>query len=168
MSMGVLLDPARIAMVAKGVSAIVASRGADLRPSIMRAVGSRISADGREVTVYLRRSQSEQLLRDIAQTGEIAVVFSVPSSHQTLQLKASQATQRSAGEHDLPVLQAYLRSMEEEVGRVGYSPRYVGALLAAPLADVVAVRFAPTSAFDQTPGPRAGAALPPLASPTAP
>lgn len=168
MSMGVLLDPGRIAMVAKGVSAIVASRGADLRPSIMRAVGSRISADGREVTVYLRRSQSEQLLRDIAQTGEIAVVFSVPSSHQTLQLKARQATQRPAGADDLPVLQAYLRSMEDEVGRVGYSPRYVAALLAAPLADVVAVRFTPTSAFDQTPGPRAGAALPPLASPTAP
>ena len=123
MSMGVLLDPARIAMVAKGVSAIVASRGADLRPSIMRAVGSRISADGREVTVYLRRSQSEQLLRDIAQTGEIAVVFSVPSSHQTLQLKARQATQHPAGADDLPVLQAYLRSMEDEVGRVGYGPR---------------------------------------------
>ena len=87
MSMGVLLDPARIAMVAKGVSAIVASRGADLRPSIMRAVGSHISGDGQEVTVYLRRSQSEQLLQDIAHTGEIAVVFSVPSTHQTLQLK---------------------------------------------------------------------------------
>jgi len=156
-----LLDPGRIALVAKGVSAIVASRDAALRPSLMRAVGSRISADGREVTVYLRRSQSEQLLRDIAQTGEIAVVFSVPSTHQTLQLKARQATQRPAEDEDLPVLQAYLRSMEEEVGRVGYGARYVAAMLAAPLHDVVAVSFHPEAAFDQTPGPRAGAALPP-------
>jgi hypothetical protein len=132
-----------------------------LRPSLMRAVGSHISADGREVTVYLRRSQSEQLLRDIGQSGEIAVVFSVPSTHQTLQLKARQATQRPAHEGDLPALQAYLRSMVEEVGRVGYGPRYVAAMLAAPLHDVVAVSFTPTSAFDQTPGPRAGAALPP-------
>ena len=53
------------------------------------------SAMGREVTVYLRRSQSEQLLQDIAHTGEIAVVFSVPSTHQTLQLKARWATQPS-------------------------------------------------------------------------
>jgi hypothetical protein len=164
--MGVQLDPDRIALVAKGVSAIVASHDAAMRPSIMRAVGSHITADGQEVTVYLRRSQSQQLLHDIAQTGEIAVVFSVPSSHQTLQLKARRATQRPATADDLPVLQAYQRSMEEEVGRVGYGPCYVAAMLAAPLDDVVAVRFTPTSAFDQTPGPRAGAALP--AMPAAP
>lgn len=159
--MTVLLGPGHIALVAQGVSAIVASRDAALRPSIMRAVGTRISADGREVTVYLRRSQSGQLLHDIAETGEIAVVFSVPSTHQTLQLKARQAAQHPATDEDLPVLQAYLRSMEEEVGRVGYGPPYVAAMLAAPLHDVVAVSFRPETAFDQTPGPRAGAALPP-------
>lgn len=158
--MTALLGPSHIAMVAKGVSTIVASRDVALRPSIMRAVGSRISADGQEVTVYLRRSQSRQLLQDIAETGEIAVVFSEPSTHRTLQLKARQATQRPAHDDDLPVLQAYLQSMVHEVGRVGYGPRYVAAMLAAPLEDVVAVTFTPTSAFDQTPGPRAGAALP--------
>ena len=100
--MTALLGPSHIAMVAKGVSAIVASRDAALRPSIMRAVGSHISGDGQEVTVYLRRSQSEQLLQDIAHTGEIAVVFSVPSTHQTLQLKARRATQRPAHDGDLP------------------------------------------------------------------
>ena len=115
--MTALLGPSHIAMVAKGVSAIVASRDAALRPSIMRAVGSHISGNGREVTVYLRRSQSEQLLQDIAHTGEIAVVFSVPSTHQTLQLKARRATQRPATDGDLPVLQAYLQSMVQEVGR---------------------------------------------------
>lgn len=167
--MTALLGPSHIAMVAKGVSAIVASRDAALRPSIMRAVGSRISGDGLEVTVYLRRSQSEQLLQDIAHTGEIAVVFSVPSTHKTLQLKARRATQRPATDGDLPVLQAYLQSMVQAVGRVGYGPQYVGAMLAAPLQDVVAVTFTPTSAFDQTPGPRAGAELcAPPAPPTPP
>ena len=167
--MTALLGPSHIAMVAKGVSAIVASRDAALRPSIMRAVGSRISGDGREVTVYLRRSQSEQLLQDIAHTGEIAVVFSVPSTHKTLQLKARRATQRPATDGDLPVLQSYLQSMVQEVGQVGYGPQYVAAMLAAPLQDVVAVSFAPTSAFDQTPGPRAGAELcAPPAPPTPP
>ncbi len=131
--MTALLGPSHIAMVAKGVSAIVASRDAALRPSIMRAVGSHISGDGQEVTVYLRRSQSEQLLQDIAHTGEIAVVFSVPSTHQTLQLKARRATQRPAHDGDLPVLQAYLQSMVQEVGQVGYGPQYVAAMLAAPL-----------------------------------
>ena len=167
--MSVALDPDRIALVAKGVSAIVASCSAALAPSVMRAVGSHISADGQCVTVFLRRSQSRQLLQDITDTGHIAVVFSEPSTHRTLQLKARQAQQRPATAHDLPVLQAYLRSMEREVGQVGYGPRYVGTMLSAPLADVlddvVAVSFAPTAAFDQTPGPRAGAALPSQSTP---
>ena len=159
--MTTLLDADRIAMVAKGVSAIVASCSVALQPSIMRAVGSHISADGRCVTVYLRRSQSRQLLQDIADTGRIAVVFSEPSTHHTLQLKAGQAQQRPATTDDLPVLQAYLRSMEHEVGLVGWGPHYVGAMLAAPLDDVVAVSFIPDAAFDQTPGPRAGSVIAP-------
>ena len=157
-----LLDPDRIAMVAKGVSAIVASRNAALRPSVMRAVGSHIRADGGRVTVFLRRSQSVQLLRDIESTGQIAVVFSEPSTHRTLQLKAPQAQVRPAVPDDLPQLQAYLRSMQNEVGQVGYGPAYVAAMLAAPLADLVAVEFTPTAAFDQTPGPRAGQPVEPL------
>lgn len=157
--MTMALDADRLAMVAKGVSAIVASCSTALQPSLMRAVGSHLSADGQCVTVYLRRSQSRQLLQDIAETGRIAVVFSEPATHRTVQLKASAAQQRPATGEDVPALQAYLKSMEHEVGLVGYGPRYVGAMLAAPLDDVVAVSFTPTAAFDQTPGPRAGAAL---------
>ncbi len=56
--------------------------------------------------------------------------------------------------------------MVQEVGQVGYGPQYVAAMLAAPLQDVVAVSFTPTSAFDQTPGPRAGAQV--CSPPTSP
>ena len=62
MNAPVLLSPAHIAMVDRGVSVIVASRNAALRPSIMRGVGSAISADGTQVTVFLRRSESRQLM----------------------------------------------------------------------------------------------------------
>jgi hypothetical protein len=42
---------------------------------------------------------------------------------------------------------------------VGYGPQFAAAMLSAPLDDVVAVQFTPESAYDQTPGPRAGAPL---------
>ncbi|EER59644.1 conserved hypothetical protein [Acidovorax delafieldii 2AN] len=151
-----LLDPGHIAMLAKGISAIVASRNAALRPSVMRAMGSHIRPDASLVTVFLRRSQSVQLLHDIESTGQIAVVFSEPFTHRTLQLKAPRARVRAAEPGDLPLLQDYRHSMQEEVGRVGYGPAYVAAMLSAPLDDLVAVEFTPTAAFDQTPGPRAG------------
>jgi hypothetical protein len=148
-----------VAMMARGVSVIVGSRDAALRPSIMRAVGSRVEAGGQDITVYLARAQSRQLLQDIAATRHIAVVFSEPSTHRTVQLKATRAEIRLAGEQDAPVLASYLRSMEHEIAQVGFAPPMTRAMLAHRLDDVVAVRFTPEEAFDQTPGPRAGAPL---------
>ncbi|MEJ5989638.1 hypothetical protein WG902_06535 [Ramlibacter sp. PS3R-8] len=148
-----------VAIMARGVSVIVASRDAKLRPSIMRAVGSRVEANGQDITVYLSRGSSRQLLQDIASTGQLAVVFSEPSTHRTVQLKASRAEIRNAVDADVPVLAAYLKSMEHEIQQVGFAPPLTRAMLAHRLEDVVAVRFTPEQAFDQTPGPRAGAPL---------
>lgn len=148
-----------VAMMARGVSVIVGSRDAKLRPSIMRAVGSRVEANGQDITVYLSRSSSRQLIQDIAATGQLAVVFSEPSTHRTVQLKASRAEIRAAVDGDAPVLAAYLKSMEHEIQQVGFAPPLTRAMLAHRLDDVVAVRFTPEQAFDQTPGPRAGAPL---------
>ncbi len=161
-----LLDPDRMAMIAKGVSAIVASCSADMRPSIMRAIGTHVSSDGQQLTVYLRRSQSACVLNDIADNGQLAVVFSEPATHRTLQLKGHALNVRPATLNDAPLLAAYRASMEIEVGRVGFGPVYVAAMLAGPIEDVVAVAFQPTQAFDQTPGPKAGEALPPIGGTT--
>jgi hypothetical protein len=148
-----------VAMMARGVSVIVASRDATLRPSLMRAVGSRVEAGGRDITVYLSRPQSRQVVQDIAATGHLAVVFSEPSTHRTVQLKASRVEMRNADAQDAPVLAGYLASMEHEVQQVGFAPLFTRAMLSYRLDEVVAVRFTPEQAFDQTPGPRAGAPL---------
>ncbi|WP_259456045.1 pyridoxamine 5'-phosphate oxidase family protein [Alicycliphilus denitrificans] len=164
-AMPALLSPEHIALVARGVSAIVASRDAQLRPSVMRAVGSRIRADGRRITVFLRRSQSQQLLADIAATGHIAVVFSDPPSHRTVQVKATAALQRALRPADEPALRHYLAAMQQAIAQVGYGPQYTAAMLSAPRGDLVAVEFTPEAAFDQTPGPRAGTPLQPGGAP---
>lgn len=154
-----LLPPDLIAMVQRGVSTIVSSCDAALRPSIMRAAGSTISQDGRSITVYLARQQSRQLLQDVAANGHIAVVFSEPFSHRTLQVKACSARTRNALPSDQPILARYLVAMQGEILRVGFEPSFTKAMLACQLDDVVAVSFEPTQAFDQTPGPKAGTAL---------
>lgn len=159
-----LLTPDLIAMIDGGVSTIVSSCDAALRPSIMRAVGSAIAPDGRSISVYLSRRQSRQLLQDVTATGHIAVVFSQPFSHRTLQVKATSARTRSALPADQPVLQRYLLAMQDEVSRVGFDPAYTRAMLAHQFDDLVVISFEPSQAFDQTPGPKAGAALPGAAS----
>lgn len=154
-----LLPAELLAMMTRGVSVIVGSRDLTHRPSVMRAVGSAVADGGRQITVYLARRQSRQLLQDVAATGHIAVVFSEPATHRTVQLKARQARIRSASPADAPVLARYLRSMETELQRVGIAPPLTRAMLAHQIDDVVAVEFTPEQAFDQTPGPQAGAPL---------
>ena len=147
------------ALLARGVSAIAASRDAQLRPSVMRAVGTHIDAANGEVTIYLSRAQSRQLLQDVAAGGPLAVVFSQPSTHRTVQLKTSAARVRSAVAGDEPHLAHYLAAIEQELGAIGIPAHFAQAMFACRLDDVVAVSFLPEQAFDQTPGPRAGTKL---------
>jgi hypothetical protein len=156
-----LLPSDLLAMMARGVSVNVASRDAALRPSLMRAVGSSVAEGGRSITVFVSRRQSRQLVQDIAATGRVAVVFSEPSTHRTVQVKATRATLRNAVPADEPVLARYLASMEHEIQLVGYPPEVPRAMLAHRIGDVVAITFEPELAFDQTPGPRAGTRLQP-------
>ncbi|PZO13962.1 MAG: hypothetical protein DCF26_15900 [Burkholderiales bacterium] len=152
----ILLSPEHLAMMDGGVSVIVSSCGSDLAPSVMRAVGSRIGDGGRRITVFVCRSQSAQLLKDVARSARLAAVFSQPSTHKTVQLKTRSARLREATDEDVPALQRYLRGMESELTRIGFGAVYARAMLAHRLDDVVAIEFEPELAFDQTPGPRAG------------
>ena len=154
-----LLPPQLAAMMARGVSVIVGSRDLSNRPSVMRAVGSLVEDEGRSITVFVSGAQSRQLVQDIAATGHIAAVFSEPSTHRTVQVKATRATLRNAGAADQPVLDRYLKSMEHEIQQVGIPPPLTRAMLAHRIDDLVAISFVPEQAFDQTPGPRAGAVL---------
>ncbi len=119
-----LLAPEHVAFIARGVSVIVGTCDQHLRPSVMRAVGSQVRPDGGEVTVYLGRSQAGQLLEDLAANGRIAVVFSQPSTHRTLQLKATRVRTRPLDEADRPLLQRYLESMEHELALIGHPPPF--------------------------------------------
>lgn len=154
-----LLSPEHVALIDGGISAIAAACGHDQRPSVMRAVGTHITPDGRRITVWLAASQSAELLRQVAETGRLAVVFSQPASHRTVQVKTRRVQQRPATADDLPVLLRYRAAMEQEVALVGFPPLFTQAMLAFDLADLVALSFEPEAAFDQTPGPKAGAAL---------
>ena len=156
-----LLPSDLLAMIDRGVSAHVASRDVAMRPSLMRALGSSVAEGGRAITVFVSRRQSRQLVQDVAATGHIAVVFSEPASHRTVQVKATRATLRNAETSDEPVLARYLASMEYEIQRVGVAPPLTRAMLAHRLDDLVAISFEPEAAFDQTPGPKAGTALAP-------
>lgn len=147
------------ALMHRRVSIIVASRDADHRPHLMRAMGCRLSEDRRGLTVFLSASSSQKVLADLLANGLIAVVFSEPSSSLTLQLKGVDAAIVPAEPGDPALVQAYIRGFAEEIGQLGFAAELAHTMFAHAPDELVAVHFTLQTAFDQTPGPRAGEAL---------
>ena len=158
-----LLDADHLDFIRGPVSIIAASAGAGGIPQLGRACGCRV--DGEKVVILLAASQSGALLGDVRANGRVAVVFSRPTSHRTLQLKGGDAAIAALAAEDPALVTRYRGCMVTELAQLGYDRDFVGALFGASLADLVAIVFTPTAAFSQTPGPGAGAPLPPPAAP---
>jgi hypothetical protein len=151
------LSPAQAEFIRTGgVSVNVASGGAELRPSQARAVGCLIAPDCGSVSVMLRRSQSETLLRDIAASGRVAVVCCQPSTHRTLQIKGDGAVVRPAADADHAELARQCALFHQQLAPLAYTEAFTHALLDYAPDDLVEVSFIPRAVFSQTPGPRAG------------
>ncbi|MFO1316098.1 MAG: hypothetical protein U1F58_10895 [Burkholderiales bacterium] len=155
-----LLDEEGAAFVQGGVSIVAASRDAAFVPSIGRAVGCRVAADRRRVTVFVAGSQAPELVADLRACGRIAVVFSRPSTHRTLQLKGDDAVVRSLAGDEAAVPEGYAGAFAEDIGRIGHTVAQARTLVACVDGDLLAIDFTPNAAFEQTPGPNAGTPLP--------
>ena len=153
-----LLEPEHLALIESGVGVSIGSRDARLLPNLVRALAGRIEPSG-ELTVFLSGADGAGVLADLRASGEIAVVFSRPSTHRTLQVKGRGVTISPARPADAVLVAQRVEAMVNELESQGFEGRLVRALLAVKSGDLVAVRFQPLCAFDQTPGPRAGAPL---------
>jgi hypothetical protein len=153
-----LLDPDHAAFVQSAVSVIVASSG-EAGANLVRGTGCRVSPDRRRVTVFVAATQSGALLADLQANSRIAVVFSQPSSHRTLQLKGHDAAFAAPVDDDLRVVALYRIGMVGELAQIGIAEPFVTTLLACAAADLLALTFTPAEAYVQTPGPRAGMPL---------
>ncbi len=155
----VLLDEARAEFLTHHVSILVGSCSADCIPSVVRAYGCRVTPDRRSITVFLSVAQSTAVLGDLRAGGAIAVVFSRPTTHGTLQLKGARARIAPLADGDREVMREYGRSFGEEIGVIGFHDPFTSAITVGTEEDAVAVSFTPIAAFEQTPGPSAGQPL---------
>lgn len=153
------LKEAQAAFILGGVATTLASASAARVPSLGRAVGLSVSPDRRRVTALLRRSQAATLLDDIARCGAVAMVCAQPSTHHTLQIKATDAVVHAPESIDTAALARYVEAFHRELAPVGYTLEWTRAMLGYAPADLVAVSFTPQAIFSQTPGPRAGERL---------
>ncbi|MFN7958714.1 MAG: hypothetical protein U0P46_10405 [Holophagaceae bacterium] len=153
------LDPDHLRFMAGGVSINTGSSGPDGRPSQCRAFGCRVEGAGRRIRIFLSAPHAVDLLRDVRRSGALAVVFSDPPTHRTIQLKGRDARVEPLAPDDPAVVAAYRAAFVACLGPLGFPEPVVRALLDCPDSDLVAVAFTPEAAFNQTPGAQAGAPL---------
>lgn len=156
-----LLDATRAAFLGGPLGINLASRAPDLRPSLARGYGCRVAADRRAVTLFVAARRADALLRDLAAGAPLAVIFSRPLSHESLQLKGASAAIEPLAAGDRDRMRDYAAAFSAEICALGYDLDFARALLAAVEEEALAVRFRPTAAFEQTPGPKAGEPLGP-------
>ncbi|RJG06120.1 hypothetical protein D3870_08985 [Noviherbaspirillum cavernae] len=154
-----VIDAEHAAFMESGVSISVAACNPDRLPSQVRATGCRVAADRTRVTVFVSATQASALLADVRSNGVIAVVFSKPTTHRTVQIKGTDAQVTGLIDGDLQCVDRYRIDFATEVAPLGFGGPLIRTLLACPAADIVALRFTPSEAYSQTPGPRAGEPL---------
>jgi hypothetical protein len=153
------LDVEHATFIQGGVSVVIASSDASLDPDVARGCGCRVSRDRRRVTVLLDDRRGERVLADFQSNGRIAVVFSRPSTHQTIQLKGTDASLVRPTAADRAIVAAHREMWVRELCQIGYLSAFAGAVWGQLPESLAAISFTPTAAFQQTPGPAAGQEL---------
>jgi hypothetical protein len=150
------IAPEHAAFMQGGVSINAAACGPDLSPSIARALGCRVAPDFASVRVLVSQAQSAELIAHLRDGSGLAVVFSQPSTHLTLQFKAARAAVEPATETDVAAVARYRAAFIDELRQLGYPPALLRAFMACPDCDLAALVFAPNAVYNQTPGADSG------------
>jgi hypothetical protein len=142
-----------------GISMTAASRAPGNLSVLGRVHGCRLAPDGARVTVLLPGDQYPALIEGLRASRAIAVVFSQPSTHRTIQLKGTDAAIEPLAGGDEELAARWAEGFVAGLAALGYDATSIRATVWCDPGRLVAVGFTPSAAFQQTPGPRAGAPL---------
>lgn len=154
-----LLDAEHAAFIQSGVSIVAASRHGSNSPTLNRASGCRVSRHRRQITLFFWQQQARPLLEAAAQSGLVAVVFSEPATHRTVQLKGPVTRLAPARRTDARLIRRYRRAFADSLTELGYPSPFAFGLTHGEPDDMGALTFSPTAIYMQTPGPGAGEPL---------
>jgi hypothetical protein len=153
---GVQLDPATAEFITGVTSMSIATRDAQLLPTVGKALGCMLGADRRVVTVMIDGEQSARIASDIAGGSPVAVVYSLPATHRTVQIKGMRATVTAATPTQRVRARMHVDAIVEHLVPLGYAEAALRVFFSYTPEALLAVRFTPAAVFAQTPGPRAG------------
>ena len=153
---GVMLPAELVDFVESGVSALVGTRDAQLRPAAMRAMGCIVAKKRRSLAILLPEAAGRRTIANLEAGSPIAVTFSRIVDHRTVQVKGSCLRVRAAGPVEQEATQRYLAAFTEALYFIGVSRATARRVRLEPC---VVAEIDVRELFEQTPGPGAGAPL---------
>lgn len=156
-----MITPELARFIESGISVLVGTRDARLRPDGLRAAGIQADPTSGTLTVFLPQATCERALANLADNGRIAVTVTRAIDHRSLQIKGRAIEIRSASLAERKFIEQYLDLLAVDWGHVGVPRRSTRAMNFWPASTV---RVAAETLFEQTPGPDAGQSLTPEAA----
>ena len=124
------------------------------RPVVCRGMAAQHEA-GRLLVIISSESGFE-VLDAIRQNGNIAVNVTLPENYRSVSFIGNDAVVRGSGAAWRPLVDERHEAFRKQLVRFGIPPEYTNAWYSADDGQLVAIRFTPLAARNQTPGPGAG------------
>jgi len=124
------------------------------RPVVCRGMAAQHEA-GRLLIIISSESGFE-VLDAVRQNGNIAVNITLPENYRSMSFIGNDAVVRGSGAAWRPLVEERRAAFTAQLLRYGIQPEYTNAWYSAPDEHLVAIRFTPMAARNQTPGPGAG------------
>lgn len=142
-----------------GLSIHVGACNRSGEPQVVRALALRIEPDHR-VSLLLSTPSADGLLAAVGEVPVVALTACQPSTHRAIQVKGRGAELSAADPAQWADRLAFKDRFLAEIEPYGYDEVFVDAWLDVPPEQWRVVTFTPTGAWNQTPGPGAGQAMP--------
>jgi len=147
-----------IDLLGAGVAHQVGGCTKEGRPSVCRGLAAQLEPDGRLVVILSAESGFE-VIAAVRDTGRIALNVTLPENYKSISLLGRDAIVSHGGGAFRELVHDRYLKFRAQLDVHGISPAYTEAWHVRPDEDLMAIRFTPFSARNQTPGPDAGSAL---------
>lgn len=151
------IDASLREFIESGVAVIAGTADAAGRPHVRPAWGVRVHESGVRLSVFLEVARADVPLADLAETGQIAMTCSDPITYRSVQLKGRGRVVPQVTPDDEAWVARHRAAFIAAVAIVGDPPQ--GARNRWIEGPLVRVDMDVERAFNQTPGPGAGAPL---------
>lgn len=140
-----------------GVSVLVGTVDADGIPTCCRGIAVAMRDDFELLTVYIPAATGQETVANLATTRRVAVGCTHPLSHDSVQIKGLTRGVRLAPASDEAFVRQRLEAFGDVLEEIGLPRRVSRSMAHWP---AFAIDVSVEQVFDQTPGPKAGAAIP--------